>query len=104
MKFDETFIESSLLLQRINALNTPEYTGLKLSEEANELGLVLLQKHLKPISTLDQKVIDEIGDTLIRIRLFLIKHPQFQEAVDQRIRQKLSKYEAYLEDGTYTKI
>lgn len=108
MKVDKTLVNSASLLQELAFRNrgkhSSNYNSEKLAEEASELSLVLQQKKLKPARVEDQEIIDEIGDTLIRIRMYMLERPEIQDAINARVQHKLSKYHEWLLTGKYEKI
>lgn len=82
--------------------NGVDYNLLKASEECQELGLVLVQKTLKPNKVRIQEIIDEIGD--VAIRLEILKKIYSQEDIQKRVDHKLSKFKEYIEEGVYKQI
>lgn len=90
------------LIKQIAERNTREYNLHKASEEMQELGLVLTQYLLKPEKVNEQEIIDEIGD--VRIRLHILMQMFSKEKINERIKQKLNKYEDYIKNNTYTNI
>ncbi len=105
--FDDKFLHN--LAVRNNAVaNTigakPQYNLQKLAEESSELGLVCLQKHMKPTKVNDQAVVEEIGDVLLRIRMFLSTNPSMVAKVQKRIDYKTSKYKEYKRDSLFAQI
>lgn len=106
-KFDNEFLH--ILAIRNGAVantvgNKPQYNLQKLAEESSELGLVCLQKHMKPTKVKDVEVTDEIGDVLLRIRLYLEQRPDLVKAVQERINYKTKKYKEYRRDSLYAQI
>jgi NTP pyrophosphatase (non-canonical NTP hydrolase) len=108
MKVDQILLDNAALLQELAIRNMgkhfPTYNSEKLAEEAAELSLVLQQKKLKPTKVAQKEITDEIGDVLIRIRMYLLAHPEMQEEVAARVSKKLSSYHEWLSTGKYEKI
>lgn len=87
--------------------NTRNYNLLKAAEELQELSLELTQLVTKPpktkqeIALKNQAVIDEIGDSVIRIRVLC--HMFDLAKINQRVNYKHKKYREYISLG-YKKI
>lgn len=79
--------------------NDYKYNLLKTAEELQELSLVLTQMALKKEKVDKQKVIDEIGD--VKIRLKVIQHFFNKKKVKERIKFKLDKFRSYIKEGKY---
>lgn len=89
-------------MQIINHLvvtNDYKYNLLKTSEELQELALVLTQMALKKDKVNKQKVIDEIGDVKIRMRV--LEHFFSRRRINKRIDFKLCKFKEYIEQNKY---
>lgn len=79
-----------------------EYNLSKASEELQELSLVLTQKLNKPKRVDDKEIIDEIGDVIIRLEI--LKKIYDINKINERIAYKLSKFQSYVDNKSYTKI
>lgn len=82
--------------------NGEQYNMLKASEEMQELGLVLVQKVLKPTKVDDQEIIDEIGDVFIRMEILKRMYPA--QDIQKRINHKLAKFKEYIDHKLYSQI
>ena len=102
MIFDRYFEINDDVLEYMELSNGMEYNLLKASEEFQELSLVLLQKSLKPYKVQDQEIIDEMGDSIIRMYLLLSIFDR--EAVGQRIADKIKKYRELIKENQTVKI
>mgnify|MGYP000875726338 CR=1 FL=1 len=106
-KLDTRFLQT-LALRNAALGNTmgckQNYNLIKLGEEASELGLVCIQKHMKPTKVTDKEITDEIGDVLQRIEMYLAERPELVKAVQARIDYKTSKYKEYKRDSLYLQI
>lgn len=104
---DTAFLET-LALRNTALGNTigckQNYNLVKLGEEASELGLVCIQKHMKPTKVSDKEVTDEIGDVLLRIKMYLADRPELVKAVQERLNYKTGKYREYKRDSQYLQI
>lgn len=96
MIFDRYFELNDDVLEYIENNNGLTYNLQKSSEEFQELSLVLLQKSLKPYKVNDQEVIDEIGDSIIR--LYVLMSIYDREKVGDRICEKVKKYRKLIEE------
>lgn len=84
--------------------NGQEYNFRKTAEELMELALVLLQtinkkQHGAPD---EQEIIDEIGDVIIRLEV--LKRLYSDEKINQRIKFKMDKFQAYIDTKKYRKF
>ena len=79
--------------------NDYKYNLLKTAEELQELSLVLTQMALKKEKVDKQKVIDEIGD--VKIRLKVIQHFFSRKKVKKRVKFKLNKLKSYIKENKY---
>lgn len=79
--------------------NDYKYNLLKASEELQELALILTQTALKKEKIDEQKIIDEIGD--VKIRLKIISKFFSRKKVKERIKFKLDKFRSYIQEGKY---
>lgn len=106
-KLDTKFLEV-LALRNAALGNTmgcrENYNLIKLGEEASELGLACVQKHMKPTKVSDAEITDEIGDVLQRIEMYLAQRPELRAAVQARIDYKTSRYKEYKKDSKYLQI
>lgn len=82
--------------------NGNQYNLLKAAEECSELATVLLQKALKPNKVKDQEILDEIGDTYIRLEV--LKKMFSEQKINERIDYKLSKFKEHKDHKIYEKI
>lgn len=84
--------------------NGAEYNMRKAAEEFSELTTVLLQKTNKKIdgAPIDQEIIDEIGDAIVRLEILKKMFPE--EEIQRRVDFKTSKYVDYIEEKTYSKF
>ena len=83
-------------------VNDREYTIKKTIEELLELALILQQKLNKPDLVSDEKIIEEIGD--VQIRLKVLKQIYPIELIKKRINFKLKKFYKYITNKTYKNI
>ena len=82
--------------------NDPKFNLLKTAEELQELALALIQKVTKEDKYDDQKIIDEIGDVKIRMRVLNKIFDKIK--VKERVNYKLGKFQGYIEGKTYKNI
>ena len=82
--------------------NTRKYNFLKASEELQELSLILTQTYTKPGKITLDKVIEEIGDVIVRLEVLSRMFPK--EAVDERINNKLNQFKRFIETGKHKNI
>lgn len=83
-------------------VNDREYTINKTIEELLELSLILQQKQNKPDLVSDEKVIEEIGD--VKIRMKILEEIYSKDAVKDRVLHKLSKFYKYIITKKYKNI
>jgi len=83
-------------------VNDREYTINKTIEELLELALILQQKLNKPDLVSDDKIIEEIGD--VQIRLKVLKQIYPIELIKKRINFKLKKFYKYITTEKYKNI
>jgi len=79
--------------------NDYKYNLLKTAEELNELSTILLQYVNKDNKVDKQKIIEEIGDSIIRIKV--LKKLFNRKKVKERIKFKLNKFRSYIKEGKY---
>ena len=83
-------------------VNDREYTINKTIEELLELALILQQKLNKPDLVSDDKIIEEIGDCHIRLKVLKQIYPI--ELIKKRINFKLKKFYKYITTKKYKNI
>lgn len=91
-----------LVYNHLLNINNREYTIKKTIEELLELALILQQKLNKPDLVSDEKIIEEIGD--VQIRLKILKQIYPIELIKKRINFKLKKFYKYITNKTYKNI
>lgn len=79
--------------------NDYKYNLLKAAEELNELSTILLQYVNKDNKIDEQKIIEEIGDSIIRIRV--LKKLFNKKKINSRINFKLKKFKNYIKNNKY---
>ena len=79
--------------------NDYKYNLLKTAEELNELSTILLQYVNKDNKIDKQKIIEEIGDSIIRIKI--LKKLFSKKKVKERIKFKLNKFRSYIKEAKY---
>ena len=79
--------------------NDYKYNLLKTAEELNELSTILLQYVNKDNKIDKQKIIEEIGDSIIRIKV--LKKLFNKKKINSRIKFKLDKFRSYIKEGKY---
>ena len=79
--------------------NDYKYNLLKTAEELNELSTILLQYVNKDNKIDKQKIIEEIGDSIIRIKI--LKKLFSRKKVKERIKFKLDKLKSYIKENKY---
>ena len=79
--------------------NDYKYNLLKTAEELNELSTILLQYVNKDNKVDKQKIIEEIGDVTIRLKV--IQYFFSKKKVKERIKFKLDKFRSYIKEGKY---
>lgn len=80
--------------------NDRTYNLLKISEELQELSLALTQTLSKEIP--EDKVIEEIGDVEIRMKVLNQLYPK--KKIKERIRFKINKFYKYIKENKYKNI
>jgi hypothetical protein len=90
------------IIKYLKENNGTAYNLHKAAEECQELGLVLTQSLLKSDKVQPQKVIDEIGDVIIRLEILKLIYPI--KDIEARIKYKLSKYREYIDHEKYKNI
>lgn len=94
--------EKKVVYNHLLNINDREYTIKKTVEELLELALILQQKLNKPSLIDDNKIIEEIGD--VQIRLKVLKQIFPKELIKKRINFKLKKFYKYITEKTYKNI
>ena len=79
--------------------NDYKYNLLKTAEELNELSTILLQYVNKDNKIDKQKIIEEIGDSIIRIKV--LKKLFNKKKINSRINFKLNKLKSYIKENKY---
>ena len=79
--------------------NDYKYNLLKTVEELNELSTILLQYVNKDNKIDKQKIIEEIGDSIIRIKV--LKKLFNKKKINSRIKFKLNKLKSYIKENKY---
>lgn len=79
--------------------NDYKYNLLKTAEELNELSTILLQYVNKDNKIDKQKIIEEIGDSIIRI--MVLKKLFNKKKINSRINFKLNKLKSYIKENKY---
>jgi hypothetical protein len=79
--------------------NDYKYNLLKTAEELNELSTILLQYVNKENKVDKQKIIEEIGDSIIRIEV--LKKLFNEKKIKLRINFKLKKFKTYIKNKKY---
>ena len=79
--------------------NDYKYNLLKTAEELNELSTILLQYVNKDNKIDKQKIIEEIGDSIIRITV--LKKLFNKKKINSRINFKLNKLKSYIKENKY---
>jgi len=96
------------LIAKLIQRNEASYNLFKLGEECQELGLAITQYRMKPEKVDYQKIIDEIGDVEIRIKMIKEAYkqidPTYLKLVNDRVNFKLGKYQEYLNEDKYKNI
>jgi len=82
--------------------NDKDYTIKKTVEELLELALILQQKLNKPKLVKDHKIIEEIGDVKIRMKVLEQIFPE--EKIKERVNFKLKKFYKYIQEKKYKNI
>ena len=94
--------QKDIVYNHLLNVNDREYTINKTIEELLELALILKQKQNKPDLTSDEKIIEEIGD--VQIRLKVLKQIYPIELIKKRINFKLKKFYKYITTEKYKNI
>jgi len=87
------------LIQYLVDNNDYKYNLLKTAEELNELSTILLQYVNKDNKIDKQKIIEEIGDSIIRIKV--LKKLFNKKKINSRINFKLKKFKSYIKNKKY---
>lgn len=83
-------------------INDTEYTINKTIEELLELALILKQKQNKPYLISDEKIIEEIGD--VKIRMKVLEKMYSKNAIKERVLYKLKNFYKYIITNKYKNI
>ncbi len=94
--------EEEELIAKLHDHNPKQYNALKLAEELNELAVELMQVYTKPNKNNLVGLTDELGDVILRLRMFIPKDGE--TAIKARIKHKLDKYARYLKENRYPTI
>lgn len=95
-------IEISEVTLKLVETNSWDYNIRKAIEELLELAEVLMKKLNKKGGTkepTDQEIIEEVGDVLIRGEILMLMFGE--EPVINRVVEKLTKFQGYLNEGKY---
>jgi hypothetical protein len=98
MKLKNIFIVYDYLLIK----NDRNYNLLKTVEELQELALILTQRLNKGDLIPDYKIIEEIGDVNIRMKVLNKMFPQ--EKIQKRMTFKLKKFFGFIQTEKYKNI
>lgn len=98
MKLKNTFVVYDHLLNN----NERNYNLLKTAEELQELSLILIQKLNKGDLVSDTKIIEEIGDVNIRMKVLNKMFPQ--KKIQKRMNLKLKQFFGYIKTNKYKNI
>lgn len=92
-------------IQQIVDRNESQFNYLKLLEELAELTEVIIKRVNKQIQYKPsmEKIIEETGDVLIRLRIFC-RAEGIADAVNQRVITKLTKLNGYFETNEFKNI
>lgn len=90
------------IIEHLVKFNDPNFNLLKAGEEFQELGLALTQKITKEDRYDDQRIIDEIGDCIIRLRI--LKKMFNRDKIKERVNYKLNKFQQYIDTKSYKNI
>ncbi len=90
------------VLETLAKNNSRDYNLRKLAEECSELTTILLQKLNKAEVVADDKIIDEMED--VNLRLKIAKKLFDREKLKARQRHKLSNWKKYILEGKYKEI
>jgi|SRR6478609_980495 len=95
--------EKDLVYGHMVEKNYHFYNLLKAAEELQELATVLLQRVNKDKGKVpDSKIIEEIGDVKIRLKVLEKMFPK--ELIDERVNKKLTVFQGYIESTKYKNI
>lgn len=94
--------EKEIVYDHLLNVNDSDYTIRKTIEELQELSLILTQKLNKPDLIKDYKIIEEIGDVEIRMRILKQIFPK--QLIKERINFKLQKFYKYITENKYKNI
>ena len=90
------------IIEHLVKTNDPKFNLLKAAEELQELSLSLTQKLTKEDKFDDQKIIDEIGDVIIRMRI--LRKMFDRDKIKSRINYKFGKFQSYINNKSYKQI
>ena len=94
--------EKDIVYDHLLNVNDKDYTISKTIEELLELALILKQKQNKPTLVSDTKIIEEIGD--VKIRLKVLMKIYSKDLIKERINFKLRKFYKYITTKKYKNI
>jgi len=94
--------DKEIVYNHLLNVNDIEYNLTKTAEEMQELALILIQKNNKPNQISDEKIIEEIGDVIIRLKVLKKQYPK--ELITERINYKLNKFFTYIKEKKYKNI
>jgi len=94
--------EKDIVYDHLLNVNDREYTISKTIEELLELALILKQRQNKPDLVSDLKIIEEIGD--VKIRLKVLVEIFSKDLIKERINFKLKKFYRYITTKKYKNI
>lgn len=89
------------IIKHLAETNDFKYNLLKTAEELQELSLILTQFCLKEERIDSQKIIDEIGDVKIRLKVLELLFNKDKKKIKKRILFKLSKLNQYIAQKKY---
>lgn len=92
-------LKNNELIKYLADNNDYKYNLLKAAEEFNELSTILLQYVNKESKVDKQKIIEEIGDSIIRIEI--LKKLFNKKKINLRIDFKLKKFKSYIKNNKY---
>lgn len=93
---------SKNILETLAGYNSYEYNLRKCAEEASELSTIILQSLNKPGFIPDNKIIEEIGDLDLRLKILKIMFGK--DKVNERKSNKLKSWQKQLENKRYKEI
>ena len=82
--------------------NDPTYNLTKSAEELLELSLILVQRINKGGKIPDSKIIEEIGD--VKIRLKVLEKIFSSKLVEERVNKKLTMFQGYIRTERFKNI